>query len=66
MSVTVVGPNGLTVDPLTKVPAVLGAEKGLAIIDKIDGVAALVVRKTDAGLESVASKRFTDWPSKKD
>jgi thiamine biosynthesis lipoprotein len=66
MSVTVVGPNGLTVDPLTKVPAVLGAEKGLVLIDKIDGVAALVVRKTDTGLETIVSKRFKDWPLKKD
>src|SRR5262249_43162156 len=56
MSVSVVGPNGLTVDPLTKVPAVLGVEKGLALIDKIDGVAALVVLKTDKGLDAVSSK----------
>jgi thiamine biosynthesis lipoprotein len=66
MSVTIVGPNGLTVDPLTKVPAVLGSDKGLALIDQIDGVAALVVRKTEAGLEITASKRFKDWPLKKE
>jgi thiamine biosynthesis lipoprotein len=62
MSVTVVGPNGLTVDPLTKVPAVLGPEKGLAILEKLDGISALVVRKTEKGLETVESQRFKDVP----
>jgi len=61
LSVTVVGPNGLTVDPLTKVPAVLGTDKGLALLDKV-GVAVLVVRKTDKGLETVASPKFKDVP----
>ncbi len=61
MSVTVVAPNGLTADPLTKVPAVLGAERGLAIIEATEGAAALVVRKTEKGdVETVASKRFKD------
>lgn len=60
MSVTVVGPNGLTVDPLTKVPAVLGPEKGLPFLEKIDGVSALVVRMGEKGLETVESKRFKD------
>ncbi len=43
MSVTVVGPNGLTVDPLTKVVAVLGVQKGDEILDRIKGVSALTV-----------------------
>ena len=59
MSVTVVGPNGSTVDPLTKVVAVLGTEKGYAILDPIKGVSALSVRETDKGLIVQQSRR---WP----
>jgi len=59
MSVTVVGPNGLTVDPLTKVVCVLGTEKGYAILDQLQDVSALAVRKTDKGLTATPSRR---WP----
>lgn len=58
ISVTVVGPKGMTADPLTKVVSVLGPERGLAIIDSIEGAAALVVRKTDQGIVTSESKRF--------
>jgi thiamine biosynthesis lipoprotein len=58
MSVTVVAPNGTTADPLTKVVSVLGPERGFEIIDSIEGVAALIVRKTDQGLVTTESKRF--------
>jgi FAD:protein FMN transferase len=60
VSVTVVAPNGTMSDSLTKLVAVLGPEKGLPIIDSMDGVAALVVRKTDAGEEAFTSKRFRE------
>jgi thiamine biosynthesis lipoprotein ApbE len=66
MSVTVVAPNGLTTDPLTKVPAVLGPQKGLALLEKLDGVAVRMVVATDKGLEVVASKRFVELPRKKE
>jgi thiamine biosynthesis lipoprotein len=59
-SVTVVGPNGLTVDPLTKVVSVLGPEEGIKILDRLPGVSAFVVRKTDKGEETFASKRFKE------
>lgn len=58
VSVTVVAPNGTTADSLTKVVAVLGPEKGMPIIDSVDGAAALVVRETGKGKEVFASKRF--------
>jgi thiamine biosynthesis lipoprotein len=58
MSVTVVAPNGTTADALTKVVSVLGPQRGLAILDGLDGVAALVVRKTPRCEEVVESKRF--------
>jgi thiamine biosynthesis lipoprotein len=58
MSVTVVAPNGTTADSLTKVVSVLGPERGLAIIDKLEGVSAYVVRKGEKGEETFQSKRF--------
>jgi len=64
MSVTVVARNGLTADPLTKVVAVLGPEKGLPIIDETDGASAFMIRKPDKGMETFASKRFKDVPQK--
>jgi FAD:protein FMN transferase len=64
MSVTIVAPRGFISDPLTKVVSVLGREHGLAIIDAMEGVAALVIRKTDKGLETFESKRFKDLKQK--
>src|SRR5713101_5685469 len=58
MSVTVVARHGLMADPLTKVVSVLGPERGLAIIDATEGAAALVVRKTEKGIETIESKNF--------
>jgi FAD:protein FMN transferase len=59
MSVTVVGPNGLTVDPLTKTVCVLGTKKGFAILGVLNDVSCLAVRKTAKGLSVSASRR---WP----
>jgi thiamine biosynthesis lipoprotein len=58
MSATVVAPDGITSDSLTKVVAVLGPKKGFAIIDKYRGVSGRHVRKTDEGIEVQTSKRF--------
>jgi thiamine biosynthesis lipoprotein len=62
-SATVVARRGIDADSLTKVVSVLG-ERGLAIIDGIDGTAALLIRKTDTGMETLASKRFDKIPHK--
>jgi thiamine biosynthesis lipoprotein len=64
MSVTVVARRGILSDSLTKVVAVLGPERGFAILDGFDGVDSLVVRKTDKGLETVESKGFHLVPQK--
>jgi len=64
MSATVVAPHGRIADPLTKVVSVLGPERGLAIIDVTEGAAALVVRKTDQGIETFESKAFKDMKQK--
>jgi thiamine biosynthesis lipoprotein len=60
MSVTVVARRGIDSDSLTKVVAVLGAERGLAIIDGLgDGISAYMVRKgADGKEETFSSKRF--------
>src|SRR5262249_14012750 len=64
MSVTVVAPHGITADPMTKVVSVLGAERGLSIIDATEGAAALVARHTDDRQETLESKRFKDLKQK--
>jgi thiamine biosynthesis lipoprotein len=63
-SVTVVARRGIDSDSLTKVVSVLGPERGLAIIDATDGAAALVLRKTDKGVETFRSKRFDAVPQR--
>jgi thiamine biosynthesis lipoprotein len=60
MTATVVAPNGLWSDPLTKVVAVLGPDKGFPIIEQTKGVSGYFVRKTDKGEEASASKRFPE------
>jgi thiamine biosynthesis lipoprotein len=51
MSATVVAPSGIQSDSLTKVVAVLGAERGFKILQAEKGVSARLVRKTDKGTE---------------
>jgi thiamine biosynthesis lipoprotein len=60
MTATVVAPNGFWSDPLTKVVAVLGPEKGFPIIEETKGVSGYFVRKTDKGEQTFASKRFPE------
>lgn len=65
-SVTVVARHGIISDPWTKVPSVLGPKEGLEIIDATDGVAALIIRQTDKGMETFASARFPKAQRKDD
>jgi thiamine biosynthesis lipoprotein ApbE len=58
MSATVVAPDGITADSLTKVVAVLGAEKGFRIIERYRGVSGRFVRRTDAGTQVFVSRSF--------
>jgi FAD:protein FMN transferase len=60
MSVTVIARHGVTADSMTKIVCVMGPEKGMALIDKADGVAAFMVRKTGKGQESFSSKKFQE------
>jgi thiamine biosynthesis lipoprotein len=58
MSATVVAPDGITSDSLTKVVAVLGPKKAFAIIEKYKGVSGRYVRKTEKGTQVETSKHF--------
>jgi FAD:protein FMN transferase len=51
-SVTVVAPNATTTDGLSTGISVLGPEAGLAVADKLPGVAAFIVRKPDGKTET--------------
>jgi thiamine biosynthesis lipoprotein len=57
-SVTVVAPNGITSDSLTKVVSILGPEKGFKIIESQKGVSSLVVQDLGKGPETFQSKGF--------
>jgi thiamine biosynthesis lipoprotein len=57
-TVTVIAPDCTTADSVAKVVSVLGPRRGLEFIERIPGAAALVVRKTEGGLETFESSRF--------
>jgi thiamine biosynthesis lipoprotein len=65
LSVTVVARRGIDADSMTKVVCVLGPEKGMKIIDQNPELAALMVRKTDAGEETFTSNRFPELPQRR-
>jgi FAD:protein FMN transferase len=58
MSVTVVAPKGVLSDSLTKTVCVLGPEKGMPLVEAVEGASVLMVRKTDKGEETIVSKHF--------
>jgi thiamine biosynthesis lipoprotein len=57
-NVTIAARHGIFADSLTKVVSVLGPQKGLPLIEKMDGATAFVVRKTDKDLDAITSKGF--------
>jgi FAD:protein FMN transferase len=46
ISVSVIGPEGFDTDPLTKTIFIMGAEKGLALINSLPGFDAVVITET--------------------
>ena len=60
-SVTVIARRGISADSMTKMASIFPPEKAIEVIDKMDGVATLIVRKTEKGEEVFASKRFKDY-----
>lgn len=45
ISVSVIGPRGFDTDPLTKTIFIMGADKGLALIDSLPGFDAVVIKE---------------------
>jgi thiamine biosynthesis lipoprotein len=65
-SATVVAPNATTSDGLDTAMCVMGPDRGMAMIEKLDGVAALYVYETAKCAEmDVASKRFAQFVEKR-
>jgi thiamine biosynthesis lipoprotein len=61
-SVTVVCNSGMMADGLATAASVIGPEAAMRLIDDTPETAALFVRVTDWGIESVASKRWPELP----
>jgi thiamine biosynthesis lipoprotein len=61
-SVTVIARRGITSDSMTKVASILPAEKALGILERTQGVlAVLIIRKTESAEETFESKRFVEY-----
>ncbi len=61
-NVTVIAPNGITADALASAVSVLGPKRGLELIDRTAGTAALILRKPEGTLETYQSARWKDLP----
>jgi thiamine biosynthesis lipoprotein len=61
--VTVIAPNGLTGDPLTKVVAVLGPQRGLKVIEETPGCSVWLLRAPEGKVETFQSSRWKDLPT---
>jgi len=60
-AVTVIAKDCTTADSHTKAVMLLGPQKGIALIEGIEGAAAIIVRARDNNVESVESKRLPDY-----
>lgn len=58
MSATVLAPTGIQADSMTKVLAILGAEKGLPLLENLPGVSGRLALQTDRGITVAVSRRF--------
>ena len=60
ITVTVVARRGLDADGLDTAISVLGAERGLALVESRPGAAALIIKRTDTGTTVLPSSRFLE------
>lgn len=60
VSVTVIAPGGLEADGLDTAISVLGAARGLELVESRPGAAALVVQRSSQGTSALASSHFLD------
>jgi thiamine biosynthesis lipoprotein len=58
LTVTVVAPHGLEADALDTAISVLGARRGLELIESRPATAALIVQRTKSGTRALPSSRF--------
>ena len=58
ITVTVIARHGLDADGLDTAISILGADRGLALIESRPDASALIIRRTTAGTTVVASSRF--------
>lgn len=58
ITVTVVAPHGLDADGLDTAVSVLGAARGMALVESTPGAAAFIVQRTDAGVTALPSARL--------
>jgi thiamine biosynthesis lipoprotein len=63
-SVTVIAPDATTSDGLDTAIDVMGPEKGLALAEDTDGVAAIFTREGKTGVETFTSRRFPSFERK--
>jgi len=63
--VTIVGPDATTTDSLDTAVSLLGARRGLELIDSWPKTAALMVTKTNGQAHAVASRRFRQIPQQR-
>jgi thiamine biosynthesis lipoprotein len=66
ITVTVVAPHGLEADGLDTAASVLGAERGLALIESHPNAAALIIQHTSAGTTVRQSSRFVKLTARRD
>jgi thiamine biosynthesis lipoprotein len=65
-SVTVIAKDCTTADSHTKAVMLLGPERGLKLIDRIEGAAAIVVRAPEGKAETIESGRLADYLAPRD
>jgi thiamine biosynthesis lipoprotein len=62
LQVTIVARRATDTDAFATTVCVLGIERGLRLVESQPGMAALILRKDDGRLESVASRRMKKFP----
>ncbi len=66
ITVTVVAPHGLEADGLDTAASVLGAERGLALIESHSDAAGLIIERTAKGTKVRLSSRFVKLTARRD
>jgi thiamine biosynthesis lipoprotein ApbE len=63
-AVTVVARRGIDSDSLATAACVLEPQQAIAMINSVDGAAALIVRRTETGEQRLESLRWRDVPKR--